>query len=131
MLNHITIMGHLTRDPELRRTGAGVAVTSFTLAVERDHTDNGTRETDFIDCVAWRQTGEFVARSFTKSMMAVVSGRLQIRTWVDKNGNNRRNAEIVADNVYFGDYSNGSKKPNEFESYIPSKDDGNDAKLPF
>ena len=105
MLNHITIMGRLTRDPELRRTGTGVAVASFTLAVDRDFggRDGGERETDFIDCVAWRQTGEFVSKYFTKGRMAVVSGRLQIRSWNDKDGNKRRTAEVVADNVYFGD----------------------------
>ena len=105
MLNHITIMGRLVRDPELRRTGSGVAVTSFTVAVDRDFgkNENGERETDFIDCVAWRQTGEFVAKYFAKGRMAVVSGRLQIRPWTDKDGNKRRTAEVVADNVYFGD----------------------------
>ncbi len=105
MLNHITIMGRLTRDPELRRTGSGIAVASFALAVDRDYSprDGGERETDFIDCVAWRQTGEFVSKYFTKGRMAVVSGRLQIRSWTDKDGNKRRTAEVVADNVYFGD----------------------------
>ena len=105
MLNHIVIMGRLTHDPELRRTGGGVAVASFTLAVDRNFSpkDGGERETDFIDCVAWRQTGEFVSKYFAKGRMAVVSGRLQIRSWTDKDGNKRRTAEIVADNVYFGD----------------------------
>ena len=105
MLNHITIMGRLTRDPELRRTGSGIAVASFTVAVDRDFggRDGGEKETDFIDCVAWRQTGEFVSKYFTKGRMAVVSGRLQIRSWTDKDGNKRRTAEVVADNVYFGD----------------------------
>ena len=105
MLNHITIMGRLTRDPELRRTGSGTAVASFTVAVDRDFggRDGGEKETDFIDCVAWRQTGEFVSKYFTKGRMIVVSGRLQIRSWTDKDGNKRRTAEIVADNVYFGD----------------------------
>ena len=105
MLNHITIMGRLTRDPELRRTGSGVAVASFTVAVDRDFggRDGGERETDFIDCVAWRQTGEFVSKYFTKGRMIVVSGRLQIRSWTDKDGNKRRTAEVVADNCYFGD----------------------------
>lgn len=105
MLNHITIMGRLTRDPELRRTGSGIAVTGFTLAVDRDFSprDGTERETDFIDCVAWRQTGEFVSKYFSKGRMAVVSGRLQIRAWTDKDGNKRRAAEVVADNVYFGD----------------------------
>ena len=105
MLNHIVIMGRLTRDPELRRTGSGIAVTSFSLAVDRDFggRDGGERETDFIDCVAWRHTGEFVSKYFTKGSMIVVSGRLQIRSWTDKDGNKRRTAEVVADNVYFGD----------------------------
>ena len=115
MLNHITIMGRLTRDPELRRTGSGIAVASFSLAVDRDFApkDGGERETDFIDCVAWRQTGEFVSKYFTKGRMAVVSGRLQIRNWTDKDGNKRRTAEIVADNVYFGD----SKRDDGNSSY--------------
>ena len=105
MLNHITIMGRLTRDPELRRTGSGIAVASFTVAVDRDFggRDGGEKETDFIDCVAWRQTGEFVSKYFTKGSMIVVSGRLQIRNWNDKEGNKRRTAEVVADNVYFGE----------------------------
>ena len=104
MLNHIVVMGRLTRDPELRRTGSGIAVTSFTVAVDRDFSnkESGERETDFIDCVAWRSTGEFVAKYFQKGSMAVVSGRLQMRSWTDKDGNKRRTAEIVADNVYFG-----------------------------
>jgi len=105
MLNHITIMGRLTRDPELRRTGSGIAVASFSVAVDRDFggRDGGEKETDFIDCVAWRQTGEFVSKYFTKGRMIVVSGRLQIRSWTDKEGNKRRTAEVVADNCYFGD----------------------------
>ena len=105
MLNHITIMGRLVRDPELRRTGSGVAVASFTVAVDRDFggRDGGEKETDFIDCVAWRQTGEFVSKYFTKGRMIVVSGRLQLRSWTDKDGNKRRTAEVVADNCYFGD----------------------------
>ncbi len=105
MLNQIVIMGRLTRDPELRRTGTGVAVASFTLAVDRDFTSgaSGERETDFIDIVAWRNTAEFVSKYFAKGRMAVVSGRLQIRNWNDKEGNKRRSAEVIADNVYFGD----------------------------
>ena len=105
MLNHIVIMGRLTRDPELRRTGSGIAVASFTVAVDRDYggRDGGERETDFIDCVAWRSTGEFVSKYFAKGSMIVVSGRLQIRGWTDKDGNKRRSAEVVADNVYFGE----------------------------
>ena len=111
MLNHITIMGRLTRDPELRRTGSGIAVASFTVAVDRDFggRDGGERETDFIDCVAWRQTGEFVSKYFTKGSMIVVSGRLQIRSWTDKDGNKRRTAEVVADNVYFGESKRGNE----------------------
>ena len=147
MLNHITIMGRLTRDPELRRTGSGIAVASFTVAVDRDFSgrDGGERETDFIDCVAWRQTGEFVSKYFTKGRMAVVSGRLQIRSWTDKDGNKRRTAEVVADNVYFGD----SKRDGEGGSFnaapafggysapaaAPASDfamlDDDDAQLPF
>ena len=104
MLNHIVLMGRLTRDPELRRTGSGVAVASFTLAVDRDYAAQGAeKETDFVDIVAWRNTAEFVSRYFTKGRMAVVTGRLQIRNWTDKDGNKRRSAEVVADNVYFGD----------------------------
>ena len=104
MLNRIILMGRLTRDPELRRTGSGTAVTSFSLAVDRDFkSQSGEKETDFIDIVAWRSTAEFVSKYFTKGRMAVVSGRLQIRNWQDKDGNKRRTAEVVADNVYFGD----------------------------
>ena len=105
MLNRIILMGRLTRDPELRHTQTGTAVASFTLAVDRDFKDKSTgeRSTDFIDVVAWRQTGEFVSRYFTKGRMAVVEGRLQIRDWTDKEGGKRRSAEIVAENVYFGD----------------------------
>ncbi len=114
MLNHIVIMGRLTRDPELRRTTSGIAVASFTLAVDRDFgsKDGGERETDFIDCVAWRQTGEFVSKWFAKGRMAVVSGRLQIRNWTDKEGNKRRTAEVVADNVYFGEGKRDSENSN-------------------
>ena len=105
MLNHIVVMGRLTRDPELRRTGSGIAVTSFTVAVDRDFSnkESGERETDFIDCVAWRSTGEFVSKYFTKGSMAAVSGRLQIREWTDREGGKRTTAEVVADNVYFGE----------------------------
>ena len=104
MLNRIILMGRLTRDPELRRTGSGTAVTSFSLAVDRDFkSQSGEKETDFIDIVAWRSTAEFVSKYFTKGRMAVVEGRLQIRDWTDKDGGKRRSAEVVADNVYFGD----------------------------
>ena len=105
MLNHITIMGRLTRDPELRYTQSQTPVASFTLAVDRDFgsRDGGEKQTDFIDCVAWRQTAEFVSKYFTKGSMAVVSGRLQIRDWTDRDGGKRRNAEVVVDNIYFGE----------------------------
>ena len=134
MLNHIVIMGRLTRDPELRRTGNGTAVTSFTLAVDRDFANkqSGEKETDFIDCVAWRQTGEFVSKYFSKGRMAVVEGRLQIRNWTDDKGNNRRSAEIVVENVYFGD----SKKENDTPVTPGSMSDfdpvyGDDEQFPF
>ena len=105
MLNHITIMGRLTRDPELRSTQSGVSVASFTVAVDRDFggRDGGEKQTDFIDCVAWRQTGEFVSKYFRRGSMIVVSGRLQSRKWQDRDGNNRTNWEVNADNVYFGE----------------------------
>ena len=104
MLNKIVVMGRLTRDPELRRTQSGLSVTSFSVACDRDFkSQSGEKETDFIDIVAWRQTAEFVCKYFSKGRMAVVEGRLQIRDWQDNNGNKRRSAEIVADNVYFGD----------------------------
>ena len=156
MLNHITIMGRLVRDPELRRTGSGVAVASFTVAVDRDFggRDGGEKETDFIDCVAWRQTGEFVSKYFTKGRMIVVSGRLQIRSWTDKDGNKRRTAEVVADNCYFGDskrdgegsafggnnFANAYSAPAGFGGYSapagnPASDfamlEDDDAQLPF
>ena len=104
MLNKIILMGRLTRDPELRRTQSGTAVTSFSLAVDRDFkSQSGEKETDFIDIVAWRGTAEFVSKYFTKGRMAVVEGRLQIRDWTDRDGGKRRSAEVIADNVYFGD----------------------------
>lgn len=133
MLNQIVIMGRLTKDPELRRTGSGTAVTSFTLAVDRDFTDktSGKKETDFIDCVAWKHTAEFVDEYFSKGRMAVVHGRLQICLWTDKDGNKRRTAEVVADDVYFGD----SKKDNDNGVYDPQAGftplDGEDSDLPF
>lgn len=141
MLNHIVIMGRLTRDPELRRTSNGVAVASFTLAVDRDFSgkDGAEKETDFVDCVAWRQTGEFVSKYFDKGRMAVVSGRLQIRNWTDKDGNKRRTAEIVADNVYFGDskkeqteefgYTGFVKNTPQAQDFAPLE--GDDTRLPF
>ena len=124
MLNHITIMGRLTKDVEMRRTGSGVAVSSFTVAVDRDFSKE--KETDFIDCVAWRQTGEFVSKYFSKGSMIVVCGRLQIRSWTDKDGSKRRTAEVVADNIYFGD----SKKDSAPSGNYPELED-DDFALPF
>ena len=105
MLNHITIMGRLTRDPEMRTTQSGVSVASFTLAVDRDFggRDGGEKQTDFIDCTAWRHTAEFVSKYFSKGRIAVVSGRLQIDNYTDNDGNKRKSAKVVADNIYFGD----------------------------
>jgi len=122
MLNHIVLMGRLTRDPELRRTGSGIAVASFRLAVDRDFgpKDGNDRETDFIDIVAWRSTAEFVSRYFTKGRMAVVSGRLQMRNWTDKEGNKRTTAEVVADNVYFGDSKRDCAQEGFNQGYAPA-----------
>lgn len=120
MLNHIVLMGRLTRDPELRRTANGFSVTSFSIAVDRDYGKNeaGERETDFIDVSAWRQTAEFIQKNFTKGRMIVVAGRLQIRNWEDKDGNKRRNAEVIADNVYFGDSKRDSDAaPGAYQHY--------------
>ena len=112
MLNKVFVMGRLARDPELRRTQNGTAVAAFTLAVDRDYKGAaGERETDWIDCVAWRQSAEFVSRYFTKGRMAVVEGKLQIRDWTDKDGNKRRNTEVLVENIYFGDSKN--TKPGE------------------
>lgn len=129
MLNKIILMGRLTRDPELRRTQTGTPVASFSLAVDRDFKDKSTgeRTTDFIDVVAWRQTGEFVSRYFTKGRMAVVEGRLQVRNWTDKEGNKRRSAEILADSIYFG----ASKKDDGAESDENETVDDDDPDLPF
>lgn len=122
MLNHIVLMGRLTRDPELRRTQTGIPVASFSLAVERDFAEKATgqRSTDFIDIVAWRNTAEFVSKYFTKGRMAVVEGRLQIRDWQDRDGNKRRTAEVVADNVYFGD----SRRDGDGGSYAQRSNGG-------
>lgn len=147
MLNHIVLMGRLTRDPELRHTGTGTAVASFTLAVDRDFQSKDTQEraVDFIDIVAWRNTAEFVSKYFTKGRMAVVEGRLQIRDWKDKDGNNRRSAEVVADNIYFGDSKRDSQSGGDYappaygspaESYTAPASGGfaeieEDGELPF
>ncbi len=150
MLNHIVIMGRLTRDPELRYTQSQTPVATFRVAVDRDFQprDGGEKQTDFIDVVAWRQTGEFVSKYFTKGSMAVVSGRLQMRDWTDKEGGKRTSAEVVADNVYFGEskrreggetqrsepprsYDKGpSAAPRGGDSSFAELDDG-DGELPF
>ena len=147
MLNHITIMGRLTRDPELRMTQSQTQVVSFTLAVDRDFggRDGAERQTDFIDCVAWRQTAEFVSKYFQKGRMAVVSGRLQSRKWETREGEKRTSWEVVADNVYFGD-SRRDGDSNESRTYTrdyeapksspkassPFEDlGGDDGELPF
>ena len=162
MLNHITIMGRLVRDPELRRTGSGVAVTNFCVAVDRDYVakDSGEGKTDFINCFAWRGTGEFIAKYFTKGRMIVVDGRLEMRDWTDKDGNKRTSAEINVDNAYFGDskrdgdnggsfggnqfggnsYGGNSFGGNNYGSYAPQASapasdfamlEDDDAQLPF
>lgn len=138
-LNRIDIMGRLTSDPVLRRTNSGKPVTSFTLAVDRDYEKD---KVDFIDCVAWNNTAEFVGSYFAKGRMAVVSGRLQFREWTDKDGNKRRNAEVIADNVYFGDSKkdsapSGESKLDSFSNYAANAlGDGfveveDDGELPF
>lgn len=134
-------MGRLVKDPELRRTQSGIAVASFTVAVDRNYSgkDGGEKETDFIDVVAWRSTADFVSKYFTKGRMAVVSGRLQIRNWTDKDGNKRRSAEVIADNVYFGDSKRDGDGSSSHDSYsappAPASDfavlEDDDAQLPF
>ena len=127
MLNHIIIMGRMVRNPELRYTASQTPVVSFTLAVDRDFSNgDGEKETDFIDCAAWRKTAEFISKHFAKGSMAVVAGRLQFRDWTDKEGGKRRSAEVVADNVYFGD----SKKKDDAPTFseLPDDDGG---ELPF
>ena len=124
MLNNIDLMGRLVKDPELRRTNGGVAVTSFTLAVDRDYVETGKeRETDLIDVVLWRTNAEFAAKYFNKGSMAVVKGRLQIRNWTDKDGNKRKSAEVVAENIYFGEGRGRSTVPVAVEPEIIDDDD--------
>lgn len=136
MLNQISVMGRITHDVELRRTGAGVAVASFTVACERDiKNSEGKRDVDFIEVVAWRQLGEFIAKHFQKGTMIAVSGRLQIRSWTDRDGNKRRNAEILADSAYFAE-SKKTAQGNFVPPAMPSDAefaalDGEDAQLPF
>ena len=141
MLNNITIMGRLTRDPEMRTTQSGVAVASFTLAVDRDFggKDGGEKQTDFIDCTAWRHTAEFVSKYFTKGRMAVVSGRLQIDNYTDNDGNKRKAAKVIADNIYFGDSKKDgatSGQSDEAASFTPAPSgfvpaDVDNSELPF
>lgn len=134
MLNKIFLMGRLTRDPELRKTQSGTAVTSFTLAVDRDYKpQDGERGTDFIDVVAWRSTAEFVFKYFSKGRMAVVEGRLQIRDWTDKDGNKRRSYEVIADNMYFGDSKkvSDSDTPAEPSGELHELPDDEKGELPF
>ena len=149
MLNHITLMGRLVNDPELRRTGTGIAVTTFRIAVDRDFApkDGGERKADFITCVAWRQTGEFISKYFAKGRMIVVDGRLEMRDWTDKEGNKRTTAEVIVDNAYFGDSkrdgdNSGSYSAPAAPAYggysapaAPASDfamlDDDDAQLPF
>lgn len=127
MLNHINLMGRLTKDVELRRTGSGVAVASFTIAVDRDFSKD--KETDFIDIVAWKNTAEFANNYLSKGRMVVISGRLQIRSWTDKDGNKRKTAEVVADNIYFADSKKDSSPSAPSGNYPVMKDDDDD--LPF
>ena len=132
MLNKIVIMGRLTRDPELRHTGGGAAVTSFSIACDRDFKgQNGEKETDFIDVVAWRNTAEFVSKYFTKGRMVVVEGRLQIRDWTDKDGNKRRNAEVIADNVYFADSKSDGGQTAAQDKPVFTEIKEEDGELPF
>jgi len=131
MLNKAIVMGRLTRDPELRRTQSGTAVTSFTLAVDRDFkSQSGEKETDFIDVVAWRNTGEFAAKYLAKGRMAAVEGRIQVRDWQDKDGNRRKAVEVVADNVYFAD-SKRDSKPQESPATNAFDEIEDDGDLPF
>ena len=141
MLNKVVIMGRFTKDPELRRTGSGTAVTSFSLACDRDFkSQSGDKETDFIEVVAWKNTAEFVSKYFSKGRMAVVEGRLQIRDWTDKDGGKRRSAEVVADNVYFADSKRSESNDNQKENFnalsgrvsddfVPASEE--DGELPF
>ena len=131
MLNKCFLLGRITKDPEIRRTNGGTAVTSFTLAVDRDFKTNGEKETDFIEVVAWRNTAEFVSKYFSKGRMAIVEGRLQIREWTDKSGTKRRTAEVVADNVYFGDSKKANKEAPEYKQADFAEISEEDGELPF
>ena len=130
MLNHIVLMGRLCADPELRRTNSGTPVTSFTLAVDRDFkSQNGEKEADFVPVIAWRNTAEFVSKYFKKGRMAVVDGRLQMRNWTDKDGNKRTTAEVVAENVYFGDTKREDSRSQAEPEYEEIREEDGD--LPF
>lgn len=131
MLNKSIIMGRFVRDPELKHTQSGVPVTSFTLAVERDFkgSQNGEKATDFIDCIAWRATAEFVCKYFAKGRMAVAEGCLQVREWKDKDGNNRRSTEVVAENVYFADSKKTDTAQPQGDGFKEIDDEGGE--LPF
>lgn len=132
MLNKIILMGRLTRDPELRHTQSGTAVASFSLAVDRDFKgQNGEKETDFIDIVAWRHTAEFVSKYFHKGRMAVVEGRLQMRDWTDRDGGKRRTAEVVADNVYFGDSKRTASESDANAGDFQELGEDEEGRLPF
>lgn len=125
MLNHIVLQGRFVRDPELRRTQSGTAVCSFTLAVDRDFKgQNGERQTDFIDLVAWRGAAELVSKYFKKGSMAVAEGRLELRDWTDKEGNKRKAAEVRVENIYFGDSKKSAAAPAEYDD--PPHGGGND-----
>jgi len=128
MLNSIIIMGRLTKDPELRQTQSQKAVTSFTLAVDRDGQD---KQTDFIECIAWERTAEFVKQYFTKGTMAIVKGRLQLRDWTDRDGNKRRQAEIVCDRVYFGETKRETTQAQATTGFQELQDSEADGELPF
>lgn len=138
MLNNVVIMGRMSKDPELNRTPSGTAVTSFSLAVERNFkSQDGSRQTDFIDVVAWKQTAEFVCSYFSKGRMAVVDGRLQVRDWTDKDGNKRKAVEVIADHIYFADskqIQQGQKNnldnlSNRIDAFSESEED--DGEIPF
>lgn len=136
MLNQITIMGRLTRDPEYRATPSGLSVVNFSVAVDRDFPgQSGEKETDFIDCVAWRKTAEFVTKYFFKGSPIVVSGRLQIRSWTDKEGNKRRTAEVLVNNAYFGGNKSSQENATGAPTHYAPSDfaplDEPDAQLPF
>ncbi|MBE6898894.1 MAG: single-stranded DNA-binding protein [Ruminococcaceae bacterium] len=118
MLNRVILMGRLTADPELKQTPNGISVTSFSLAVDRNFTSRGAeRQTDFINCVAWRQTAEFISRYFAKGRMMAVEGSLQVRNYVDKNENKRQAVEVVVDQAYFADSKNAAPSSSPAPSY--------------